>query len=154
MCRRLSWVLDSRFRPRRTDLRNWKGIIYKGPYCTPEMDPLMYVRIPRNMSGLPVDLYVMDSDRYLKTRMPLVVLFSNNYGDAVFSRLVPITVSRMPKIPDPNIRLAITTEDFRKVRDFIRNGLNELKRISSGPPSAQRTYEFMKLVEKQQHKEC
>lgn len=139
---RMLWLLV-RFRKPWIFYDSWKGVLAKGPGGVPETDPFLYFRVPRKLSGLPVDLLVPDGDGYLDTAAPLLVLFDNGYGTFDFKRLVPMSVSLCPRVRVKHFEKGITERDYQKVRSFVRRHRGALRELAGGTQSPEKTLHFI-----------
>lgn len=124
----------------------WAGVLEKGPGGVPETDPLQYSRISKKISGLPVDIFVQDSDAYLDTDAPNMVLFQNGYGPFRFDRLIPISISVFPRILVHHYERAITYRDIAALKSFIRKRRSILRALADGPASLQKTCRIVALL--------
>ena len=130
----------------------WAGVLEKGPGGFPETDPLQYSRISKEISGLPVDIFVQDSDAYLDTDAPNMVLFHNGYGSFLFSRLVPLSVSRHPRILMRHFGQNLTDRDLSELKSFIRQRRRELRSLAGGPSGPDRTCRYVRALTERRSK--
>lgn len=124
----------------------WRYALEKGPGGFPETNPFIYLRISKEMSGLPVDIFVQDGDAYLDTDSPLLVLVHNGYGPFRFSDLLPVSVSVLPRVLLRCYEKNLTEKDLATLKSFIRKHRRTLRHLADGPSSTVRTSRLIKQL--------
>ena len=106
-----------------------KGVEYA--YNLKDYDEVMeYVWCKPELTGLPVDLFADDGGSYkMHKHLPLVMV-RNGYSDMV-GEFIPLSISDNPIVLDRKMEIAITPEELKDVKTFIRMNKEGLLKLAN-----------------------
>jgi len=86
-------------------------------------------KLRRHETGLSVDIWV-DEDRILtKFEHGKLIIFQGNSKNPKSHKLIPLTISKHPKVPVSDVQYDLSPEDFNKIKLFINKNLEYLKKL-------------------------